>query len=71
VDAFDMSKFFRCILWCAYFQKSPGHMMKNLNLYLFPGIDNELKELGGVVQFNHIKRLFKLPKRQLETSWDS
>jgi hypothetical protein len=64
-----MSKFIRCILWCVYYQKSPGHMMNNLTL--FPMFATELRSLGGEECFNQIKLLFRSPKRQLRTSWDA
>jgi hypothetical protein len=69
VDGFAISKFVRCILWCAYYQKSPGHMMSNKSL--FPGFASELRAMGGTDRFNEIKSLFKSPKRQLSTSWDA
>jgi hypothetical protein len=41
------------------------------NLSLFPGFNNKYNKLGGEVRFNQIKSLFKSPKRQLDTSWDT
>jgi hypothetical protein len=68
VDAYSMTKFIQCFLWCAYYQKSPDHMIKNQSL--FPGFDAELRALGGIAKFNKVKALFKSPKKQLETSWN-
>jgi hypothetical protein len=63
LHAFIMTKFIRCLLWCAYYQKSPGHMITNRSL--FPGFDSELRALEGIGKFNEVKALFKSPKKQL------
>jgi hypothetical protein len=39
VDSFNISKFIRCTVLCAYYQKRPGLMVKNLSL--FPGFATE------------------------------
>jgi hypothetical protein len=69
VDGFAITKFVRCILWCAYYRKSPGHMIENKSL--FPAFTKEIRLLGGKQRFAEIKYLFKSPKRQLNSSWDN
>lgn len=69
VDGFTICSFVKSLLWCAYYQKSPGHMMKNKTL--FPGFTTELKAIGGKDRFQEIIALFKSPKQKLTTSWDA
>ena len=69
VDGRTMKKIIRCILWCAYYQKSPGHLIENQ--YLFSGFSSALQALGGVSRFKEIIALFASPKKKMGTTWDA